>query len=160
MTDLTLRGHYIDRFWSRVDTRDMNGCHPWTAGKLPAGYGYMSVDPSPGCSLAHRIAYHNLVGPIPEGMTIDHICHNTACVNVDHLRLATDKEQMQNISGAYKNSKSGVLGVRRRGTGGWNARIGLDYGEKSLGIFGTIEEATAARKAAEIKYNWFNKGVK
>jgi hypothetical protein len=42
--------------------------------------------------LAHRAAYIEQIGPIPDGFEIDHLCHNRACVNVLHLKLATHKQ--------------------------------------------------------------------
>nr|WP_275792666.1 HNH endonuclease signature motif containing protein [Prescottella equi] len=37
--------------------------------------------------LAHRCAYESFVGPIPDGMTVDHTCFKPACINPDHLRI-------------------------------------------------------------------------
>jgi hypothetical protein len=42
--------------------------------------------------LAHRLAFIEQVGPIPDGFEIDHLCHNRGCVNTLHLQLATHKE--------------------------------------------------------------------
>lgn len=42
--------------------------------------------------LGHRVAWEAVHGPIPEGMTLDHVCRNKPCVNVDHLRLLTNSE--------------------------------------------------------------------
>lgn len=41
-------------------------------------------------TLAHLIAWRAVHGPIPEGMTVDHLCHNRRCVNVLHMRLLTN----------------------------------------------------------------------
>lgn len=43
-------------------------------------------------ALGHRVAWEAANGPIPEGMTIDHVCRNRRCINVDHLRLLTNVE--------------------------------------------------------------------
>lgn len=43
-------------------------------------------------TLVHRIAYMALVGPIPDGMTIDHICRTRKCLNPEHLRLLSNQE--------------------------------------------------------------------
>lgn len=43
---------------------------------------------------AHRLSYETLVGPIPEGLVIDHLCRNKACVNPDHLEPVTNKENL------------------------------------------------------------------
>lgn len=41
---------------------------------------------------AHRWAYEFLVGEIPEGLTLDHLCRNKACVMPDHLEPVTQAE--------------------------------------------------------------------
>lgn len=40
--------------------------------------------------LAHRIVWEHERGPIPEGMTVDHICHNRKCVDIVHLRMLSN----------------------------------------------------------------------
>lgn len=60
------------------------GCWLWTANTPRKGYGLFQV--SAGTSIgAHRFAYQTLVGPIPEGMHLDHLCRNPSCVNPYHL---------------------------------------------------------------------------
>lgn len=90
------RGSLEERFWKRVDSRDSVGCWIWTGGVTPDGYGYIHA--SAGRRLyAHRLAYELSQGPIPDGLTIDHVCHNGSgctegtacphrrCVNPAHL---------------------------------------------------------------------------
>lgn len=78
------------RFWSLVDSRDADGCWPWL-GMNCRGYGKASVG-GQRQGWAHRIAYTALVGPIPEGLVIDHLCRNPACVNPAHLQPVTSRE--------------------------------------------------------------------
>lgn len=59
---------------------------------------------------AHRVAYELAVGPIPDGMEIDHSCRNRRCVNPSHLRIATRKQNQENLA-PRKHSRSGVRGV-------------------------------------------------
>lgn len=77
---------HTDRFWSKVDMQPQ-GCWVWTAGRTSNGYGKFWVD---GHTLvAHRLAYQELVGPIPDRMQLDHLCRNRACVNPAHLEPVT-----------------------------------------------------------------------
>lgn len=71
-------------FWHLATWSD--GCWPW-AGKIQsvARYGLY------GRRLAHRVAYTLAVGPIPEGMEIDHLCRNRACVNPAHMEPVTHR---------------------------------------------------------------------
>lgn len=70
-----------ERFWARVDVGD---CWEWTGYRAPGGYGRFGVGRSKNRE-AHRWAWEHLVGPIPDGLEIDHLCRNHACVNPDHL---------------------------------------------------------------------------
>lgn len=73
-------------FWSRVN-KDAFGCWEWTGPVVKGGYGIHGRE-----KLVHRIAYRELVGEIPEGMVIDHLCAVRHCVNPDHLEATTQAE--------------------------------------------------------------------
>ena len=67
---------------------ELGKCLVWTnAAKSWDGYGRFHPTGNP--VQAHRWSYENIVGPIPEGMSIDHLCHNRACVNPEHLEPVT-----------------------------------------------------------------------
>lgn len=71
---------------------DENGCWIWQRHADPAGYGRIQWR---GRSyLAHRAAYELFVGPIADGLTIDHLCNTPACVNPDHLEVVTMRENI------------------------------------------------------------------
>ena len=55
-----------------------------------AGYSVMTADGRN--ALAHRLAYELWFGPIPDGLTIDHLCYVKRCVNPDHLEIVTGVE--------------------------------------------------------------------
>ncbi len=81
-----------ERFWANVEKTDL--CWRWTAHlDRKTGYGRLLVDG--GMVGAHRIAYQLLVGPIPEGLDLDHLCRNKACVNPDHLEPVTQQENIR-----------------------------------------------------------------
>jgi hypothetical protein len=65
-------------------------CWIYECTPTPRGYGKVCVDRVP--RLAHRVVYEALVGPIPDGLTLDHLCHNTLCVNPAHLEPVTASE--------------------------------------------------------------------
>lgn len=83
------------RFWSKVNQSDMNGCWIWTGRQNGFGYGLIAEHGSRMISrrrlMAHRVAYELLVGPIPDGLTLDHLCRTRLCVNPAHLEPVTKK---------------------------------------------------------------------
>lgn len=78
-----------DRFWSKVDKTET--CWLWTA-SLGDGYGRFRNDGLQ--DMAHRVAYRLLVGPIPDGLTVDHLCRTRRCVNPAHMELVTSVENV------------------------------------------------------------------
>ncbi|MCG7596313.1 HNH endonuclease [Mycobacterium sp. PSTR-4-N] len=136
-----LRGSDPARFWQKVNKTE--SCWEWTAYKNSAGYGKFRLDGE--SRLAHRVSFEWANGPIPEGMEIDHICHNPGCVNPAHLRLATGSLNKQNLAGARANSASGIRGVEFHApTGKWRARAKLNGKQVRLGSFSSSAEAEAA----------------
>jgi hypothetical protein len=77
------------RFWSKVQERD-DGCWVWTAYKDSRGYGRFNVGGR--IEYAHRVAYTQVIGVIPEGLVIDHLCRNTSCVNPAHMEAVSHGE--------------------------------------------------------------------
>lgn len=77
------------RFWPRVDKNGPNGCWIWTGTRAKTGYGTIGADRTGWTLLAHRVAYEFVIGPIPEGLTLDHLCRVRLCVNPAHLEPVT-----------------------------------------------------------------------
>jgi hypothetical protein len=67
-----------------------SGCLVWTRYRDSKGYGQVWWDGS--MRWVHRMMYALMYGPIPEGMVVDHKCHNPSCVLPQHLRLMTHEE--------------------------------------------------------------------
>jgi len=79
-----------DRFWAKVRKDKATDCWEWAGALNSGGYGQWAVQ---GRSRSvHRVAYEALVGPIPEGLTIDHLCQNKVCCNPAHLEPVTAAE--------------------------------------------------------------------
>jgi hypothetical protein len=84
------------RFWSKVDKSAADGCHPWTRGRSPRGYGKVGRQ---GAHLrAHRVAWELTFGPIPSyaeagyKVCVLHTCDNPPCCNPAHLFLGSNAD--------------------------------------------------------------------
>lgn len=130
-----------ERFWEKVDKT--GDCWLWTAGCDSGGYGQFWHGGK--MVLAHRLSYTWAAGDIPEGMQVDHRCHQRNCVRPEHLRLVTNAQNHQNRRGADQDSATGVRGVywskhHRK----YRARVKLSGKWYSAGYYDTLEEAEAA----------------
>jgi HNH endonuclease len=67
----------------------MTECIPWEGTRFTNGYGRI------GDERAHRVAWEQEHGPIPPGMVVMHLCNNPACVNLDHLKVGTQSENIR-----------------------------------------------------------------
>ena len=100
-----------ERFWPKVEIPDgpddawEDMCWSWTGAHIPGGYGSIGVDGSQ--RGAHRVAYELLVGPIPDGLTIDHLCRVKDCVNPAHMEPVTSAENNRRRSATRTTCKRG-----------------------------------------------------
>lgn len=86
-----------ERFWAKVNKTET--CWLWTATNDGHGYGAFNTASRRSPVKAHRFAYEDLVGPIPEGMQLDHLCRTPLCVNPAHLEPVTHAENMRRGNG-------------------------------------------------------------
>ena len=103
--DLPVPRSGAEKMWAKID-KQPNGCWHWTGGINPDGYGASTKGLGVSSSAAHRAMYELVVGPIPKGMTLDHLCHtrnllscwsadpclHRRCVNPSHLEVVTAGE--------------------------------------------------------------------
>jgi hypothetical protein len=81
-----------ERFCAKTSVEDAGHetpCVVWTGAKQRDGYGTFQMDGK--SSLAHRVSYEALVGQVPTGLELDHLCRVRACVRPDHLEPVTTR---------------------------------------------------------------------
>lgn len=83
----------VDRLLSKTWRNPATGCWEWVAA-LRGVKGYGSFTLNGRSTQAHRASYTLLVGPIPDGAVLDHLCRNRKCVNPEHLEPVTDRENI------------------------------------------------------------------
>lgn len=145
-----------ERFFGRVNKDgppptvrpDLGGCWIWTSPNVSGGsdpsrrYGHMTINGKG--VYAHRLSYEMHNGPIPSGLTVDHLCKTTLCVNPTHLEAVTLAENLK----------------RGDGFGGLNARkthcpYGHEYAGGNLRVTRKGYRAcVACARAASKRYYW------
>lgn len=81
-----------ERFLRQLEKIKCEGCWEWRHSFTSAGYGKFRVDDR--WLLSHRVSYEINVGPIPDGLQIDHKCRNRKCVNPAHMEPVTQRENI------------------------------------------------------------------
>lgn len=80
-----------DRIHTRISISE-SGCWEWHGGRDRNGYGRLQIDRRP--RMAHRVSYELFVGPIPDGLELDHLCRVRHCINPAHLEPVTHRENV------------------------------------------------------------------
>ena len=99
----------LDRLMERVVETE-TGCWEWQGCRV-SGYGRMFIgsrkDNSRKAAQTHRLMYQELVGPIPEGLHLDHLCRNPPCCKPDHLEPVTSRENtiVRGVGGAADQAR-------------------------------------------------------
>lgn len=134
-------GPEVERFWAKVDKS--GACWLWTGSTTRKGYGLFRT--SVGGRPAHRISYSLANGGIGAGMLVDHTCFVHHCVNPEHLREVTPKQNGENRQGVSRSNRSGVRGVcwaRRHKK--WIGLVGHNGTQVFVGYFDDLGEAERA----------------
>ena len=131
----------------KARTKWQGDCLQWTGPTVRGGYAHIY---SQGKAVyVHRFAWEKVYGHIPDGMDIDHICHNRICVNVEHLRLATKSQNNAYKSPGSSGAASGVRNVYRV-RNKWMVKIGKNGIHHYFGVYSNIEEAKKVAEQARI----------
>lgn len=131
----------LDRFWSKVQITDT--CWLWTDTPTADGYGRFYDGNKK--VLAHRFSWALHFKTDIEGQELDHRCLVPLCVNPNHLRIVTRKQNNENRSGAYRNNPVGVRGVTRNRNGKpFKALVHSNGVRYYLGRFDSLQEAEEA----------------
>lgn len=103
--DLTMPRGRVARPFDDCYVVTPSGCWEWARSLNGNGYGHLgrSVAGKKSHHLAHRFSYERVHGPIPDGLTLDHLCRNIRCVNPAHLEPVTQR---------VNNERGNVLSVR------------------------------------------------
>lgn len=89
------KANTVDDIWARVEKTDT--CWLWTGYVQPNGYGALGFAGQR--QQAHRLIYEISAGPIPDGLTLDHLCRVRHCVNPEHLEPVTNIENVMRGEG-------------------------------------------------------------
>lgn len=108
--NLGRRGTAAERFAIKYRVDGVSGCWVWMGALSGGQMGYGQFYDGKTNARAHRWSYENFVGPIPAGMTLDHLCGRTECVNPHHLEPVTSREN----SLRYRERKAAAGDVRIR----------------------------------------------
>lgn len=94
-----------ERFFEKIRINEETGCWEWTASCQPTGYG--QINDRGVMHYAHRLSYQIHKGPIPKGLTVDHLCFVRKCVNPDHLEAVTNAENISRAGAAITHCSHG-----------------------------------------------------
>ena len=96
----------IERFSEKYLPEPNTGCWLWESATT-RGYGVIHI--AGGVQYAHRFSYEHFVGPIPKGLSIDHLCRTPLCVNPAHLEPVTPRENTaRGIGPSAKAARTGI----------------------------------------------------
>lgn len=136
------------RIKARVTVDPETGCWVWQGFVNRGGYGTLCVNGRK--QLVHRAIFEATVGPIPDGMPLDHVCLTRACCNPEHLRVVSSRESSQRVRG-HASSTSRYRGVSWAPESGNVWRAQFSHQGRSAWLGGFKDEWDAATAAHEAR---------
>lgn len=109
----------VEKLIDKIFPEPNSGCWLFTGSLDNDGYGRFKHKAS-GSWGAHRAAYSILIGPIPPGLQIDHLCRNKACINPVHL------EAVEEITNIRRSNNMGARNAKKT-----HCPKGHEYSEKN-----------------------------
>ena len=94
-----------ERFWSKITVDPITRCWLWTAALTSRGYGSWSDGVK--VRSTHRVTFEAFNGPIPDGLTVDHLCLVKRCCNPAHLEAVTQAENARRWLAGLTHCKYG-----------------------------------------------------
>lgn len=120
-----------ERLLSKIAVNTLSQCWEWQGKLMHKGYGTLSLNNK--TVRAHRAAYEVFVGPIPEGEVIMHLCDNRRCINPEHLRAGTFKDNFEDAMRKGRMPQIGRANSRRRIVGDYTTGTLKEAAER-LGV--------------------------
>lgn len=84
-----------------------NGCLRWPGAEKKRGRPYIVVNKVH--KSAYRALWTEVIGPIPEGLTIDHLCSNKWCLNLEHMEVVSHSENYQRFNRVYQENNPNFI---------------------------------------------------
>lgn len=143
------------RFWRKVDRAAGPGaCWPWTGGRKTAGYGNFCVDRRTNTFvIAHRYAYEQVHGAIPDGMYVCHRCDNPWCCNPAHLFVGTAAENNRDMRQKGRAPRVVITESRRRELSRVRGRLTEDQVRAIWGLRASRRSAMSVARELGVSYH-------
>jgi hypothetical protein len=124
-----------------------SGCVEWT-GALTQGYGKVKVDRR--TQLAHIVHWRLERGDVPEGLDLDHLCYNRACINLDHLEPVTRAENLRRA--LLRRHTAKIIAIRKQYAAGWTTRmLAREYDMRILSTWRLVTGRTFPEVVEEVE---------
>ncbi len=105
----------LERILRQISPEPNTGCWLWLGSMAGSGYGQIGLGSrKQGVAVTHRVLYELMVGPIPQGLDLDHLCRVRLCVNPQHLEPVTRKENLRRGIGHLPGTQASAALARSK----------------------------------------------